>query len=334
MEVSSLLGGVQVVSPLTAVEHTNEGGLVVQGLGIITLECVRSQVQFLLGANNLKWPRQPPEKGRASPGLSLGGGGFKPCGLVRQKGRKTKNHKLETIPTLAKDLHEIIQLSRESIKFEQCTSDSEEAGKGKEDKENQCKNRHRCDVDLNSLPSGLSENEGSVTTGSDQSVTDSLHSFVCTCHHSQYSVTADFLGKKKRRAATKVIASLALEDLSKYFGVPIIQASKSLKVGLTVLKKKCREFGIPRWPHRKIKSLDGLLSNLQVELARQRGEEDTGAARAVAEMQKMIESEKETIEKKPFMDIQRETKKIRQDIFKKRHRAKALEGQCQTLPLF
>lgn len=51
-------------------------------------------------------------------------------------------------------------------------------------------------------------------------------------------------------------------------------------------------------------------------------------------MQKLIESEKETIEKKPFMDIQRETKKIRQDIFKKRHRAKALEGQGQTLALF
>ncbi|GJZ80673.1 RKD5-like protein isoform X1 [Tanacetum coccineum] len=224
----------------------------------------------------------------------------------------TRNHKLKTIPTLANDLQTIIQLSSESIKFEQCTSDSEEAGKGKEDQENQCKNRHRCDMDLNSLPSGLSDNEGS-----DQSVT----------------VPADILGKKKRRAATKVIASLALEDLSKYFDVPIIQASKSLKVGLTVLKKKCREFGIPRWPHRKIKSLDGLLSNLQVELARQR-EEDTGAAKAVAEMQKMIESEKETIEKKPFMDLQRETKKIRQDIFKKRHRAKALEGQCQTLALF
>lgn len=75
---------------------------------------------------------------------------------------------------------------------------------------------------------------------------------------------ADVSGKKKRRAATKDIASLGLEDLAKYFDVPIIEASKNLKVGLTVLKKKCREFGIPRWPHRKIKSLDGLISDLQV----------------------------------------------------------------------
>jgi hypothetical protein len=46
--------------------------------------------------------------------------------------------------------------------------------------------------------------------------------------------------------------------------MPITQASKELKVGLTVLKKRCREFGIPRWPHRKMKSLDSLIQNIQV----------------------------------------------------------------------
>ncbi|GJT24056.1 protein semi-rolled leaf 2 [Tanacetum coccineum] len=39
-----------------------DGGLVAKGVVAIALKCVRSQVQFLLGANNLKWPRQPPEK--------------------------------------------------------------------------------------------------------------------------------------------------------------------------------------------------------------------------------------------------------------------------------
>lgn len=73
-----------------------------------------------------------------------------------------------------------------------------------------------------------------------------------------------YVEPKKRRAAPKDIARIALADLAKYFDLPITEASKSLKVGLTVLKKKCREFGIPRWPHRKIKSLDRLISNLQV----------------------------------------------------------------------
>ncbi|GJY76985.1 hypothetical protein Tco_0482101 [Tanacetum coccineum] len=41
--------------------HHTPSNLVAKGFVAITLKCVRSQVQFLLGANNLKWPRQPPE---------------------------------------------------------------------------------------------------------------------------------------------------------------------------------------------------------------------------------------------------------------------------------
>ncbi|KAI3704473.1 hypothetical protein L1987_74694 [Smallanthus sonchifolius] len=221
----------------------------------------------------------------------------------------SRNRKMETIPSLNNDIQTITRLNCEVRKIEQCNSESEEASKQKEDQNNRYKSHHMSDVDLNSLPYGSSENDES-----DQSVTD-------------------VSWKKKKRAATKDIASLGLDDLAKYFDVPIIEASKNLKVGLTVLKKKCREFGIPRWPHRKIKSLDGLISDLQEEVKRQQ-EADEGAALAVVQRQKMIESEKERIEKKPFMDIQRETKKFRQDIFKKRHRARVLENQCRTLPLF
>jgi DNA-binding NtrC family response regulator len=67
--------------------------------------------------------------------------------------------------------------------------------------------------------------------------------------------TAGVMEKKKKRAASEDIARIALEDVVKCFGLPIVEASRNLKVGLTVLKRKCRELGIPRWPHRKIKSL-------------------------------------------------------------------------------
>ncbi|CAK9164950.1 unnamed protein product [Ilex paraguariensis] len=139
--------------------------------------------------------------------------------------------------------------------------------------------------------------------------------------------------KKKKRAATKDIARISLEDLAKYFDLPIVEASKNLKVGITVLKRKCREFGIPRWPHRKIKSLDGLIRDLQEEVERQQ-EDDEAAAMVVAKRQRMIESEKKSIEKEPFMEIQRETKKFRQDIFKRRHRVRALENEYRALTLF
>ena len=57
---------------------------------------------------------------------------------------------------------------------------------------------------------------------------------------------------------------LSFNMLSQFFDMPILEASKKLKVGLTVLKKRCRFFGIPRWPHRKMKSLNSLIHNIQV----------------------------------------------------------------------
>ena len=48
---------------------------------------------------------------------------------------------------------------------------------------------------------------------------------------------------------------LSKETISQYFYIPITQAAKELNVGLTLLKKRCRELGIRRWPHRKLMSL-------------------------------------------------------------------------------
>ncbi|CAH9089747.1 unnamed protein product [Cuscuta europaea] len=139
---------------------------------------------------------------------------------------------------------------------------------------------------------------------------------------------SDISVHKKRRAAPEDIARIALEDLVKYFDLPITEASKSLKIGLTVLKKKCREFGIPRWPHRKIKSLDRLISNLQEEMQQQNDDnEDEATTIEVSKKKRMIEFEKERIEKKPYMDIQEETKKFRQDIFKRRYKARVMERE-------
>ncbi|XP_023544128.1 protein RKD5-like isoform X2 [Cucurbita pepo subsp. pepo] len=100
------------------------------------------------------------------------------------------------------------------------------------------------------------------------------------------------------------------------------EASRSLNVGLTVLKRKCREFGIHRWPHRKIKSIDGLIRDLQEE-AKHR-EEDQKALMAVTKRQMMLQNERESIERTPFRELESETKRFRQDVFKRRHKARAL----------
>ncbi|GAM22434.1 hypothetical protein SAMD00019534_056090 [Acytostelium subglobosum LB1] len=54
-----------------------------------------------------------------------------------------------------------------------------------------------------------------------------------------------------------------LQFLSKYFHLPINDVAKEIGVCATVLKKICRKNGIPRWPHRKIKSIDKMISNLE-----------------------------------------------------------------------
>ncbi|CAI9110495.1 OLC1v1010540C2 [Oldenlandia corymbosa var. corymbosa] len=221
------------------------------------------------------------------------------------------NPKLATIPSLANDLEVIFHLGNTSeyVDSSEVLAEEESGNLHSEEGHRPRGNPQVPLLDLNSLPCGEAETEdiNPSVAGRGQ--------------------------KKLKRAATKDIARIALEDLARHFDVPIIEASKNLKVGLTVLKKKCREFGIPRWPHRKIKSLEGLIRDLQGEVKRQQ-EEDEVAAMAVAKRQRMIESEKESIEKKPFLDIQWETKKFRQDIFKRRHRARAHENQSRTLSLF
>lgn len=64
---------------------------------------------------------------------------------------------------------------------------------------------------------------------------------------------------KKKRSSL-----LEFDDIKKHFNVPITLAAKRLNVGLTLLKRRCRELKITRWPHRKLKSLVLLIDNLKV----------------------------------------------------------------------
>ncbi|KDP43764.1 hypothetical protein JCGZ_22391 [Jatropha curcas] len=224
----------------------------------------------------------------------------------------SRNPKLKSIPTLANDLQLIFKLSSRTADGESLQFLSK--GKCERARGDCCQSKKSLpvlDQDLNCLPYSIATPELS----NDQQTEPSAPEESCSS-----------VAKKKKRAATEDIARIALEDLVKYFGLPIAEASRNLKVGLTVLKKKCREFGIPRWPHRKIKSLDSLIHNLQEEAERQK-QENENAAMAVAKRQKMLEKEKETIERKPFIEIQSETKRFRQDVFKRRHRARALRNQ-------
>ena len=45
------------------------------------------------------------------------------------------------------------------------------------------------------------------------------------------------------------------------YDYPINEAADRLHVGVTVLKKYCRKFDIPRWPFRKLKSMEKLIKS-------------------------------------------------------------------------
>ena len=54
-----------------------------------------------------------------------------------------------------------------------------------------------------------------------------------------------------------------LEKLQSVFHKPINDAAAALGMGVTVLKKLCRDRGILRWPYRKLSSVDKLIESVQ-----------------------------------------------------------------------
>ncbi|ESQ27706.1 hypothetical protein EUTSA_v10019554mg [Eutrema salsugineum] len=112
--------------------------------------------------------------------------------------------------------------------------------------------------------------------------------------------------------------ALSMETISRYFYMPITQAAMELNVGLTLLKRRCRELGIRRWPHRKLMSLLTLISNVK-ELQKMEGEENAGKLKnALA----MLEKEKKMIEEFPDLEFEDKTKRLRQACFKATHKRK------------
>ncbi|XP_062153948.1 protein RKD4 [Alnus glutinosa] len=108
--------------------------------------------------------------------------------------------------------------------------------------------------------------------------------------------------ERRSTSGRKKSAALELDEIQRHFNVPITKAAKEMNVGLTVLKKRCRELNIMRWPHRKIKSLKSLINNVK----------ELGLTNEVV----MLEEHKRLLEILPDMQLTQRTKKLRQACFK------------------
>ncbi|XP_073119961.1 uncharacterized protein [Henckelia pumila] len=113
-------------------------------------------------------------------------------------------------------------------------------------------------------------------------------------------------------------STLELDDIQKYFDIPITRAAKELNVGLTVLKKRCRELNIMRWPHRKIKSLKSLIHNVK----------ELGLSDHEIEL---LENHKRMIQEVPEMELTDRTKKLRQACFKASYKKRRALHQSALL---
>ncbi|XVF12690.1 hypothetical protein REPUB_Repub08aG0140800 [Reevesia pubescens] len=122
-------------------------------------------------------------------------------------------------------------------------------------------------------------------------------------------------GEQRRISGRKRTAPLELDEIQNYFDFPISKAAKEMKVGLTVLKKRCRELNIMRWPYRKIKSLKSLINNIK----------ELGLTNEIV----MLEEHQRMLEKLPDMELTERTKKLRQACFKANYKKRrSLQAAC------
>lgn len=92
-------------------------------------------------------------------------------------------------------------------------------------------------------------------------ISESLSSMIIKSECASSSRTEE---EKRTSGRKKSATVLELDEIQRHFDVPITKAAREMNVGLTVLKKRCRELNILRWPHRKIKSLKSLIDNVKV----------------------------------------------------------------------
>ncbi|KAJ4879483.1 Protein RKD1 [Raphanus sativus] len=124
-------------------------------------------------------------------------------------------------------------------------------------------------------------------------------------------------GREECAYSSSVAKPLSKEIISLYYDMPIAQAAKELNIGLTLLKKKCRDVGIQRWPHRKRMSLRNLIKYYKEKL-----EKGEGNADEISNNLEKLEKELKMTEEFPDLQFEDKTKRLRQACFKANHKRK------------
>ena len=124
-----------------------------------------------------------------------------------------------------------------------------------------------------------------------------------------------------RRRSVRQSAHITQEELSGCFHLPSEAACRKLGIGLTVLKRQCRKYGIKRWPFRKMKSLDRLITNVQAGISP--GDQNRVLVKSVEE----LEEQKQRMQECHELDLDENTKRLQQAYSKANHKARRMAHQ-------
>ena len=120
-------------------------------------------------------------------------------------------------------------------------------------------------------------------------------------------------------------SEITQEELASCFHLPSEAACRKLGIGLTVLKRQCRKFGIKRWPFRKMKSLDRLITNVQAGISP--GDQNKLLVKSVEE----LEEQKRRMEECQVLDLDDTTKRLQQAYSKANHKARRNRSEASKI---
>ncbi|GFR41031.1 hypothetical protein Agub_g1464 [Astrephomene gubernaculifera] len=121
------------------------------------------------------------------------------------------------------------------------------------------------------------------------------------------------------------IASITKERLQQVYHLNIEEAARELGIGMTKLKEHCRTLGIPRWPSRKLKSMDKLIESLN-----ERAMTEPATKEVIADILAEIESFKRAIYENPCLEVEEDIKRLRQSNFKKEYQQRQVEQRMRV----
>ena len=81
---------------------------------------------------------------------------------------------------------------------------------------------------------------------------ETMHTAVTSKSHGETKLAkTSGRGAKKMTKHGRYTSDITLEEMKRYYHLPAYEAARRMGIGLTILKRLCRKFGVQRWPYQR-----------------------------------------------------------------------------------